>query len=342
VTAALELVIGLVLVYFLLSLLVSAINEAAEGILKRRGKYLLAAIERLLGPSLKARLFEHGLIESLSGNAGRAKSPNQRPPSYIPARTFTDALIGTLVSGERIDSAEKIVENLRDRVQALDNPKLREVLEQFLAEVTATGRNAVDVLGEFREKIEQWFNDAMDRVSGWYKRNTRWFLLFWGIAVVFALNADSLLIAKTLWNDETVRASVVAQAEKVTAEDSEPEPCPTPTDEAESSDSNSSPTPTDEAESSDSNSFECVANRVNEVEALSIPLGWPSWPWDWSKVENDPRIPNGLGETLLKISGLILTAAALTLGADFWFNLLNKVVNLRATGRPPQRNADPS
>lgn len=326
--SVMELVIGLILIFFLLSLLVSAINEAVEGVLKRRGKYLLAAIQRLVGSDLQERLFRHSLIRGLSDYAGKVKEakegarPKKRVPSYIPAPTFVDALVGTLTAGTTFNSAESLLGALDQQLAGIEDEDLRTVFRQFLSEVTVDKKDASASLEEFKEKLEDWYNAAMDRVSGWYKRNTRWLLLIWGTAVVLTLNADSFLIARTLWNDETLRASVVAEAEKLTQEGSAPIPCPTPTE---------------ESDSFVADPFECVADRVNQIEALEIPLGWPAWPWEWSERETDPRIPHDYWEALLKLSGLALTASALTLGADFWFNLLNKVVNLRATGRPPLR-----
>jgi hypothetical protein len=41
---------------------------------------------------------------------------------------------------------------------------------------------------------------------------------------------------------------------------------------------------------------------------------------------------------LLKVAGLVLSWSSLTLGAPFWFDLLNKLVNLRQTGLPPDEN----
>ncbi|AGZ41925.1 hypothetical protein [Actinoplanes friuliensis] len=43
----------------------------------------------------------------------------------------------------------------------------------------------------------------------------------------------------------------------------------------------------------------------------------------------------GARDWLLKLLGLVLTAAAAALGAPFWFDLLNRLVNLRSTGKRP-------
>jgi hypothetical protein len=37
----------------------------------------------------------------------------------------------------------------------------------------------------------------------------------------------------------------------------------------------------------------------------------------------------------VKILGLLVTVLAISLGAPFWFDLLNRLVNLRSTGKPP-------
>ena len=79
---------------------------------------------------------------------------------------------------------------------------------------------------------------------------------------------------------------------------------------------------------------------VREIaQALDIPLGWPDlhWRhWDATKYADDARVPHDAAAAWVKLAGLIVTAFALTLGAPFWFDLLNKFINFRATGPPPK------
>jgi hypothetical protein len=49
-------------------------------------------------------------------------------------------------------------------------------------------------------------------------------------------------------------------------------------------------------------------------------------------------VPHNGEEVFLKILGLLVTAAAVTLGAPFWFDLLNKITNFRLSGPPPKRS----
>jgi hypothetical protein len=46
-------------------------------------------------------------------------------------------------------------------------------------------------------------------------------------------------------------------------------------------------------------------------------------------------LPAGGREWLLKIGGLLVTMIALSQGAPFWFDLLQKLVNLRLAGSSP-------
>ena len=64
----------------------------------------------------------------------------------------------------------------------------------------------------FRQAAEGWFDDQMERLSGVYKRWSQWFVSAISLTVVLALNANTLRMAETLWNDPAARATLVAQA----------------------------------------------------------------------------------------------------------------------------------
>ena len=59
-----------------------------------------------------------------------------------------------------------------------------------------------------------------------------------------------------------------------------------------------------------------------EAELRSFPMGWGP--------EADRRIP-------LVLAGWVLTALALSMGAPFWFDALNKLNIVRSAGRRPER-----
>jgi hypothetical protein len=161
---------------------------------------------------------------------------------------------------------------------------------------------------QMQKNIEQWFNQTMDRVSGWYKRWSQKVLLGIAIALVFGSNADTIMLAKRLARDSALRASVVTVAEKAVQ--------------------NPSGSPAENA----------LARQavLREAESLSLPLGWVPYEKDPQKnPSKDDQVPCDLAGWVLKLIGLLITVFAVSLGAPFWFDTLSKFVNLRGAGTPP-------
>ena len=84
------------------------------------------------------------------------------------------------------------------------------VIKKILADVNGDS----DLM---RQRLEQWFDDSMQRVSGWYKRRTQAWLFCIGIVVAFLLNADTLTIVRQLQHDPSVREALVKQADAIVA-----------------------------------------------------------------------------------------------------------------------------
>ena len=88
--------------------------------------------------------------------------------------------------------------------------------ETLLVLVEKTRREVVEVEHQaeaFRRNLENWFNDAMDRVGGWYKRWTQRVLLILATLLVLAANADTVMLVQQLSANSALRASLVAAAE---------------------------------------------------------------------------------------------------------------------------------
>ncbi len=357
----LEVVIGLILLYLLLSVAVSAFNELAEGLLKRRSKYLLATFDRLGGPELVDELYGTTWVRSLGGYAHSlntqqlqgTKPFGEKKPSYIPVDVFVEALRElrndiTEQAGAALDkldaggTIDEIVELLPPRIRKqlpegkIAAAALREEIERLipvaLDEIAALFPVGVlDDLEAEATKLRRWFEYTMDRMSGWYGRQTKWLLMVWGVIFALLLNIDSFNVAGTLWSDEVVRDAAVAAAEGATQGDD----------------------PTD-CQPAEDDPYSCVDDALTKLKAaegLGIPMGWPSAPWNWGDpvldgeenpiagltVGDDPRIPQGAGAWIYRLLGIAATGAAVAMGAPFWFNLLNKFVNFRAAGPKPKR-----
>ena len=125
-------------------------------------------------------------------------------PAYIPSRTFALALIDVLNANKREGS----------RGDDLDHEGSCGTLSNKAAQALLT--LAIDAKGDvvaFQANLEQWYNDAMDRVSGWYKRYTQRVLIVIGLLLAIAFNVNSVRVARTLWLDRDARQAMVNAAE---------------------------------------------------------------------------------------------------------------------------------
>lgn len=328
-TSILETAIGLIFVYLLMSLICSAINEIIESFLKNRSTDLERGIRELFnhegGGQMVANFYKHPLINGLfRGVYGRETSEKIGPldylkptnlPSYIPARNFSFAVLDLLLhppanpfvtrddapppshaSGVEASVLPVSMDAIRLAIRRnLDHTQVGRAL-RTLAEQSGDDVNAM------RVNTESWFNGAMDRVSGSYKRRTKWIIFALGLTFTILLNVNTVTIAKRLSNDATLRSVIIARAEGFTSRPGEPTP-----------------------------NFE--ENR-KELELLGLPLGWPSG------IVLFPSPFNIWDHILLPLIGWLLTASAISLGAPFWFDLLNKFMVIRSTVKPHEKSPE--
>lgn len=104
-------------------------------------------------------------------------------------------------------SAEPMLDQIRAAIDKLEDRDLRRAL------VVLLNREEVADIAAARAAVAQWFDDGMDRVSGWYKRKSQRLVFIIAFFVTIALNIDTLLIADRLSRDATLRSLVVAAAD---------------------------------------------------------------------------------------------------------------------------------
>ncbi len=355
---ALDVAIGLFFVFFLLSIVCSAINETIATLLAWRSDTLLTALRSMLaepadaperpqqppglatapsagsapapagiaatppppgssaetrmvrtvspadaaaatGPAalILPRLLDHPLIRSQVDETAR-KPKRRAVPSYLESRTFALVLMDILSDDAKPGDVQLV--RVTKAVEGLDNPHLKKALEALL-------EDSGGEIERLRAGVEGWFDATMNRASGWYKRRTQLSLWVIAAAVTLAFNADAGQIASALWKDSTLRASVAAQAEKAVSEGD-----------------------VSDLESGDAAGDETLAAKINDVNQLSLPLGWSTDP-------QDPRWPDNAPGFLGKLLGLAATVVALSMGAPFWFDLLGRVSRVRGGGVQPAR-----
>jgi hypothetical protein len=299
----LDVAIGLVFVYLSASLVCSGIMELIAKMLKLRSKHLKEEITELLkSKDLVNALYQNPLVKEISRGFVSIKKKNENPdPANIPTNNFVTALIDTLLNINK-DSEEfaKIEENIKK----IEDAQIREILLKALHGARTKAGKWERWLETTRESIEQWFDHSMDKLSLWYKKESRKIIFVIGILVTLVLNLDTFMIVKSLYQNETLRSGVIAAAEKADPAAFKPEN---------------------------------IGKTRDELEQLGFPLGW-----DLGISQNeDPRgYPVGEIAIIYKIIGLLLTLMAISLGAPFWFDILRKLLKFRKALAPPKKEEE--
>jgi hypothetical protein len=216
--------------------------------------------------------------------------PGTKPP-YISSRNFALALFDVIAPANPGQS--RTVQDLKDGIVNLPDPLVSKAVLGLLD----SAQQDADLA---RQRVENWYDDAMERVSGAYKRRTQLLIAVLGVGLCAGLNVDSLMIVRELWNDDALRTAVAAEAQK----------------QAET------PHATDNCK--DKDPLTCVTTSIRA--ANMPPIGWAG-----DGVRSLPKSSNWFW----KILGILISGVAVAMGAPFWFDLLNNFVNLRLTGSPP-------
>jgi hypothetical protein len=293
----LDVLLGVTFIFLMLSLISSAAVEGVEIVIKKRAKALQETIGGLLGDQGAKDFYSHALIQALHKEGGR-------PPSYIPTRTFVVALLeGVLRRG-----AGGTVADLERKVQALP-PQAARLKEALLALIaSADGK-----LDKLQEGVEDWFNASMDRLSGWYKRRSQVIVFCIGLVFAAAYNIDTIQVVNQLSRDDAVRTALVSAAENSQR--------------------------TGVAPGADAGSAEeRLEVQMKVLGDLGLPLGWSSGKdATGASLTDIRRPPTTFMGWVLKVLGLLLTGLAVSLGAPFWFDVLNKIVVVRSTVSPGEK-----
>jgi hypothetical protein len=316
-STTLEVAIGMAFVYLILSLFCTAINEAIAGILGSRAKNLEKGIKSLFTEGLKTAektdgngikipavtlaqsIYDHGLVQSLYRSTA-----SEKPASWY------NKLGSNLPSyiPARVFSSALFDLLFAGAPDATTAPTLSTMLAKAQELPDSKGKQAILTLvnqagGDItrtRQAFETWYNDGMERVAGWYKRKTQLVLFFVGLIIAVSLNVDSITIGRSLWANPALRSYAVAAAEQYALANSKTAPKP----------------------SADAQQDLAV------LQSLALPIGW-------SHVQGTPGKPSlSISNLVFVLTGWFLTAIAMTLGAPFWFDTLNRFMVVRSTIKP--------
>jgi hypothetical protein len=287
--AALDIAIGLILMYLVLSLVCTSLNEFISTTLGMRANTLKQGLTHIIdSETLRSEFDKHGLVVAATPGGKSA-------PSYLSGSAFALALLDSLDPKTPLPKID-----IKAAAERLTGTNVGDLLATSLA-------TAGDDLERLKETLAASFDQMMDRLSGIYRRRLKLISLLVGLALAAVLNADSLAVAKALWNDGSLRTQMAQSAQSFVQ----------------------AGMPTGQT----ANSIDKIANDIKTAEEKLRPL-----PIGWTFDSREPLGPFWL----FKAVGLAITAVALSLGAPFWFDLLSKFMNIRGTGNKPQRTDPPA
>lgn len=234
----LDVFIGLVLIYFLYSLLASIITEIIASWLGMRARILRQGIENILNdkkqndfnfsnwikdifivedknfPFTQAgKFYQEPTIKYLAKPGENSiLSIRNKKPSYISSENFVITLLNMLSNkGRGISEWDKIKFAIETNANHFE-PETHKMLADMV-------KRSNDTFKDFVSVLQHHYEDTMDRIIGWYKRKIGHILFWLGLGLCITFNVDSIQIVKELENSEEKRMQMVALAEKVIADD---------------------------------------------------------------------------------------------------------------------------
>jgi hypothetical protein len=329
--------IGLAMLFAFMSLIATSLNEAIETFVKARAKQLEQGIRNILDDptgvqGIANKFFNSPFITILySGKYDSTKLTGDSPlekklvpstsartnavpisergslPSYIPTGNFALAVLRLAAN----DGAQTIA-NIQNELSAGNSPLKGTALGKLVLEaVNVAGADIATV----KTRIEELYDASMDRVSGWYKRRTQYILFCIGLFAAVVMNVDTIEVTRSLMSDTILRQAVVAHAKNA-----------------------------------DTEKIATLQQSKDALLDIGLPIGWTNLPQLGKGKAGECNGPMscigdlsaaGFEATVSTLASMLLgwliTALAIMLGAPFWFDVLNKIMQLRAAINPDKK-----
>jgi hypothetical protein len=313
-TAWVDVAIGLTLVYLGASLFVTVINEYIAHALNLRGKQLCNSLKRLISDKhVKDILMQSPALKPFFDSDQRKAS------SYIDTNVLARLLVGGLAAPS---AASDTVKQVSEAIGKLPDSNLKTQLQ-------ALARTAGSTTDALVTAVSDWADRSLTMLGEGYKRDLQKISFGIGLAVAVGFNLDTVALTEHLYRDKDAREAAVALgvqiAEKTGKEAFEKCMALTPQKRKEEA------------------SCALLTGLVDVVQGRNESLGKLPIGWPLPKIRTQGAAASDSFDFWLwatRVAGWLLTALALSLGAPFWFDLLNKLVNMRHGMRRPEVKED--
>jgi len=323
--------------FVLLGLDVSALGKYITATFKRAANFIYSGWHPKPKQKIHQLFYDDTIIRNFS------KTPFTKP-SYISAENFSRVIVDLI---HEYDGGKNAT--LADKINGSDilDDKTKKMFTTFLVEA------GYDIQ-RFRDKLEGWYNDTMDRVSGWYKRQAQIILFLIGLTLAISFNIDIIRISTTLSNNTALQTTVANMATDFSIQHKN-----------DSSIDSATKRKVNTIAISNINGLDSATKQqIGEMNGL-LGLGWTFTQKDSCMCEHKEKNTKSVNAKSIvahpktitmcqkieyvfscmfassfKCISFILFAVGISLGAPFWFDLLNNLVNLRAAGKVPDDKTD--
>ncbi|BAY45585.1 hypothetical protein SAMD00079811_31910 [Scytonema sp. HK-05] len=284
----------------------------------------------------------------------KVSKEKQSAPSYIPSETFAITLLETLKIPQLIEyvknpstqnnlhmilsTYKELKTGINDknsesyqRIQAIygdieQNQKFKNLVNSLPEHVPDKLINSLTVIADrtrikiddlkeqanqFKKEVETWFDRSMDRSSGVYKRNAKGVAILIGIAIAILTNTDTFFLLNRLSRDSAIRSVITQRA--IQQAESYP------------------------------NDINVIRQAQQDLSDASVPIGWQNInqqldlePLNTSQGNTANAILRKIWKVIAMLCGWVVSGLAIAMGAPFWFDVLNKVINVRNAGPKPE------
>ena len=211
-----EVALGLALIYYVLSLIISTITGEILRITEMRSQDLMVGLREMLEDSGKLDTFiSHPMIQNLN-----PKRVNPLPSKVstkninsIPSSTFALAVFDTIAPNTTPDESRDMVPVVIEALKLLpEESKTRHALLTIM-------NSGVKNMDEARQKTATWFDDKMIQISDLYTQHAKRIALLVAFVVTFALGTDSIQLTTYFWNEPVARAIAISEVDAVLNEE---------------------------------------------------------------------------------------------------------------------------
>ena len=295
-----EVIIGLVLVYYVLGVVVSTLTQIINESLETRGAALEKYLRQVAGertidltnlPQIRAlRPIRYANWWNVFGAGVEEKRVEK-----IPAGTLVDAFFDLSGLSCKPDfTADELTALLNQLPESDGKQAMLKWVEQGVTD-----------LNGLRQRASDYFTGILAQAAATFKARARSIVIILSLLITLLLGADTLQLAQDLWTDSGLRALASAQANMAAAG------------------------PGAQGDISQ------IVGLINSLGVYSLRLGW----WNVQGLPAGSTPLQWISFVLLKLLGLGITAVAVSQGSSFWYDLLRKLTGQGTPAAPESPEA---